>query len=51
MGDEIIEYTVHIVPAGYQLQADGLIGMDLLKTLGATIRCKGKNKRNRQIKI
>lgn len=42
MNDDIIEHTVHIVPVDFQLQADGIIGMDLLNKLGATIHCKEK---------
>ena len=40
INDEIIEHTVHIVPIDFQLQVDGIIGMDLLNKLGATIHCK-----------
>lgn len=42
VNDEIIEHTVHIVPVDFQLQADGIIGIDLLNRLGATIYCKEK---------
>lgn len=42
MKNEIIEHVVHIVPADFRLQPDGIIGMDLLNKLGAIIHCKEK---------
>lgn len=39
INNRVIKHTVHVVPAEFQLNADGLIGMDLLQKLGATIYC------------
>jgi hypothetical protein len=42
MNGKIVEHTIHIVPEYFQLQADGIIGIDLLNKLGASIHCKEK---------
>ena len=42
IGDTIIQYTIRIVLMTFQLQADGIIGIDLLNKLGATIDCVNK---------
>lgn len=39
LNDKIIKHTIHVVPIEFQLQADGILGMDLLNKLGATIHC------------
>ena len=40
INNEIVEHVIHIVPIDFQLQADGIIGMDLLNKLNASIHCK-----------
>lgn len=40
--DKVLEHVIHIVPREFQLQADGIIGIDLLNKLGATIHCNKK---------